>query len=316
MAIAVLGIKGCAGESKQSPSLTIGLNTWPGYQIAFHGQAQGLFQKRGLTVEFKHFDNQQDNIRATLRGYQDASFVPLSEVMQANVTEEKPEFILVVDVSAGSDGIAARPGITSVKDLKGKKVSASLGTISHLILLEALLKHNLDFQDVEIVDIANQHGIKQLQQGKIDAAVLWEPDLHITAEAVGGKVIHTTADLESIIVDGLATSSSLIESKRAELIKFIQVWFEIMDAIDANPDLVFATVDKELGLPPGTFKQDYQGLKKGDRAMNQRMLIDGRLNDVAQQTHQLLSEDPRHGRIIRNDVKINGDLFSQALQNP
>lgn len=180
-AIALVGLKGCAGESEQLAPLTIGLNTWPGYQIAFYGQTQGLFQERGLTVEFKHFDNQQDNIRATLRGYQDASFVPLSEVMQANTTEDKPEFILVVDVSAGSDGIAARPGITSVKDLKGKKVSARLGTISHLILLEALAKHKINFQDVKIVDIANQHGIKQLQQGKIDAAVLWEPDLHLTS---------------------------------------------------------------------------------------------------------------------------------------
>ncbi|MFN9175538.1 MAG: hypothetical protein ACK58N_13810 [Synechocystis sp.] len=138
----------------------------------------------------------------------------------------------------------------------------------------------------------------------------------MTAASVGGKVIHTTADVDSIIVDGLATRSSLIESKRTALVKFIQVWFEIMDAIEANPDLVFATVDKELNLPSGAFKQDYQGLKKGDQAMNQRMLIDGRLNDVAQQTYQLLSEDPRHGRIIRNDVEINGDLFSQALQNP
>jgi NitT/TauT family transport system substrate-binding protein len=146
--------------------------------------------------------------------------------------------------------------------------------------------------------------------------VLWEPDLHTTAESIGGKVIHTTADVESLVVDGLATRSGLIEPKKAELIKFIQVWFEIMDAIDAAPDLVFTVVDKELELPPGTFKQDYQGLKKGDRAMNQRMLVDGHLNDIAQQTYTLLSEDHRHGRILRQDVKINGDLFSQALQTP
>jgi len=315
-AITLLGIQACVGNLNQHSTLTIGLNSWPGYQIAFYGQTQGLFEQRGLTVEFKRFDNQQDNIRATMRGYQDASFVPLSEVMQADLTEEKPEFILVVNVSAGSDGIVARPGITSVQELVGKKVSARFGTISHLILLEALAAHNLDFQNVDIIDLSNQHGIKQLQQGTIDAAVLWEPDLHKTAKAIDGKVIHTTADVDSIIVDGLATRSSIIKQKRAELVKFIQVWFEIMDAVDANADLVFAKVAKQLNLAPETFAQDYQGLEKGDRAMNQEMLIDGRLNDIARQTYTLLSEDPRHGRIIHNDVKINGDLFSQALQNP
>ncbi|MFM1843008.1 MAG: hypothetical protein RLZZ490_1746, partial [Cyanobacteriota bacterium] len=121
MAIAVLGLKGCFGNFNQHSTLTIGLNSWPGYQIALYGEAQGLFQKRGLTVEFKRFDNQQDNIRATLRGYQDASFVPLSEVMQSDGAEEPLQFILVTNISAGADGIAARPGINTVQDLAGRK---------------------------------------------------------------------------------------------------------------------------------------------------------------------------------------------------
>jgi NitT/TauT family transport system substrate-binding protein len=71
-------------------------------------------------------------------------------------------------------------------------------------------------------------------------------------------------------------------------------------------------MDKILNQPPGTFAQDYQGLQKGDRAMNQQMLMDGRLDDIAHQTQQLLSRDSRYGRPIRQDVQANGDLFFQA----
>lgn len=291
------------------------MNTWPGYQIATYGQATGIFKKYGLDVELVRFINQQDNIRATMRESQDASFVPLAEVMQVDVMEDSPVFILVVDVSSGSDGIASRPGIGSVKELRGKKISAKLGTVSHLILLEALEASGVKPEDVDIVDVSNEQGAEMLKKGQIDSAVLWEPLLQTTAESIGGKVIHSTALVDSIVVDGLTTRASLLTTKQDELVNFIRAWLEIMKEIDRNPELVFSTVAKQIGMTKTDFVRDYSGLKKGDLSLNRKMLQQGRLKEVYEKTKRLLLSDPRHGRIIRDDVRIEPDLFYKATRN-
>ncbi len=311
-----LTIKGCSllGSPEGKP-FRVGLNSWPGYQVALYGKAAGLFRKHGLDVEFVRFTNQQDNIRATMRGALDASFVPLSEVMQSDPNQEQPVFVLVADISAGSDGIAAGPTIRSVKDLKGKKVSAKLSTVSHLILLEALKANQLAPYDVEVVDVANERGVNLLKQNKISAATLWEPFLADTAKAVGGKVIFTTADVDSVVIDGLATRSGIAQARQDELVNFLKAWFEIMAAVDSKPQEVFAAVAKEVGTTVENFAIDYSGLKKGDVAMNRRMFVDGRLKAAAQQIRELLSTDLRHGRVIRDDVDINVTPLIKATNN-
>lgn len=293
----------------------VGLNNWPGYQIALYAQETGLFRKHGLEVKLIRFNNQQDNIRATMRGSQDASFAPLSEVMQVDPGQDKPVFVLVVDISAGSDGIVARPDINSVKDLKSKKVSAKFSTVSHLILLEALNANHINPQEVEIVDVANERGAEMLAQGKISASVMWEPLLANTAKAVGGKVIHTTADVDSVVIDGVTTHSSVLATKQDEIINFIEAWFDAMDAVEKKPQEVFSVVAKQIGTTTEIFAENYRGMKKGDLEMNRRMFVEGRLQVAYQQIRQLLLADPRHGRILREDVEINAEPIAKATKN-
>ncbi|MFN9942623.1 MAG: ABC transporter substrate-binding protein, partial [bacterium] len=104
-------------------------------------------------------------------------------VMQVDSSEEKPVVVMVVDISAGSDGIAASPDIKSVKDLKGKKVSAKFSTVSHLVLLEALQANQIKPEEVEVLDVINERAANMLKKGEISAATLWEPLMQSTAKA-------------------------------------------------------------------------------------------------------------------------------------
>lgn len=314
--LTAIAIKGCSlNQAGALKPFKVGLNSWAGYQIALYAKEAGLFRKHGLDVEFVKFLNQQDNIRATMRGSQDVSFVPLPEVMQVDSSEEKPVVVMVVDISAGSDGIAASPDIKSVKDLKGKKVSAKFSTVSHLVLLEALQANQIKPEEVEVLDVINERAANMLKKGEISAATLWEPLMQSTAKAVGGKVIYTTADVDSLVIDGLATRASLITTKQDELVRFIETWFDAIAAVETKPQEVFASVAKQLGMTTEAFAEDYKGLKKGDLEMNQRMFEGGRLQDAYQKTRELLLSDPRHGRGIRNDIEINGELVKKASNN-
>jgi NitT/TauT family transport system substrate-binding protein len=292
------------------------MNSWPGYEVIVYAQATGMFAQRGLDVTLTYFEEQSDNLRATMRGHQDASFAGLSQVIQTDIPEAKPQFILIADISAGSDGILARAGIESVPDLADKKVSARFGTLAHLILLEALQANNLTYEDVDIVDIANEKGANHLQQGKIDAAVLWNPLLTETAQKIDGKIIYTTAEVDSIIVDGLVSTSERLAKKQEEFVRFIQVWLEVMDIVHQHPQEVFEVVGRELGQSPTVFAAGFEGMHHGDRALNQKMLVDDGLYGIVYQIQKLLLDDVRHGLIVRNDVVINSQLFSEAVSRP
>ena len=310
-----LVISGCTMGLKHRSTLKIGINSWPGYAIAYYADAANLFENRGLNVELLPFNNQQDNIRATMRGALDASFVPLWEVLQADPGDDQPTFLMVADISAGSDGIVANAGINTVADLRGKKVGVKLGTVPHLVLLEALQTEQIPPDDVEIVDISNDISLQQLRTGTLDAAVVWEPDLSKTAEEIGGTVIFTTADVDSLVIDGLASRHEFAKTHKKVFTRFMLAWLDAIHAVETNPDEVFEIIGQRLAQPKDAFAADYAGLKKGDWAMNQRMFGDGRLTEAIQQITELLAADPRHNRVIRQDIEIYSDPINDAIQS-
>lgn len=307
-------VHGCVLKPNSSlTSLRVGMNNWPGYAIALYAKDTGLFEKRGLNVELIRFNNQQDNIRATIRGSLDASFVPLWEALQVDPGNDRPAYLLAADISYGSDGIVARPEVKSIADLQGKTVGAKLGTVSHLILLEALKSNNLKPSDIEIKDVSNDTAVQLLKQGQLDAAVVWEPLLSQTAKDIQGQIIFTTKDVDSLVIDGLATRASFATQHQTELTQFILAWFDTIHAVETKPNEVFENVARQLGQTPEAFKQDYSGLKKGDIALNQRM-FDDRLQEAKQEIIQLLHADPRHRQVIREDIDINDQPMRAAIQ--
>lgn len=312
----LLIVNGCFFQPNNDlKSFRVGINNWPGFDIVLYAQEAGLFKKRGLEVELVRFQNGADASRAMLRGSIDAAFGTLWEAKQLDPGNDQPVFVLVTNISFGSDGIVTQPYLKSVKDLKGKTLGAKLGTVNHLILLEALKLHNMQPTDVAIENVSNQAAAEKIQQGLLDGAVIWEPLLSNTAQKIQGNIVYTTKELDSLVIDGLITRSEIMRDKKNQLKKFILAWFELMETVETKPNEVFEIVSQQLDQTPESFARDYAGLKKGDITLNQRMFEpQGRLIQARQEISQLLKEDPRHSRIIREDVEINGDPIISAIE--
>ncbi len=300
-------------NQRESQVLRIGINDWPGYAIAYYGQEKGIFEKRGIKVELIVFNNLQDSIRATLQGNLDATFSTLWDLMQADIAQEKPVFLMVTDISAGSDGIVAQNNIKTVEDLKGKKIAAKLGTINHLILLEALQLYNIEPNEVQIENLINEVAAQRMRIESLDAAVLWQPLLGKLAKEIDGNIIFTTKDVDSLVIDGFVSRGSFIKTHQKELVKFMLGWFDIIKMIEHNPHEVFKVVTKKIGQTTTSFKNDYRGLKKGDPILNET-IFKGRLQEAQTQIINLLKKDLRHSRLIRNDIEINNEIIETAIE--
>lgn len=302
------------GANQSLQPLRIGITSWVGFDVIRYAQPAGIFKQRGLNVELVQFENQQDSSRAVMRGSLDAAFASFGDVMQVDSGASKPLVLLTTNISAGADGIVAQPSIKSVADLRGKKVGAKLGTVNHLILLEALKAQQIQPADVEILDYSNEVAAEKIKAGAIDAAVLWEPMLGETAKSIKGNIIHTTKQVDSLVIDTLMSSDKSVNTKKAELKQFMLAWFDVMHAVETQPSQVFSTVGQALGQSGEAFASDYAGLKKGDRALNQRMFAsEGRLKSAKAEIVKLLKADPRHGRVIQSDVEIDATLVNAAI---
>jgi NitT/TauT family transport system substrate-binding protein len=312
----ILLINACGiGQNQSLRPLRVGITSWAGFDIALYAQPTGIFKQRGLNVELVRFENQQDSSRAVMRGDLDAAFVSLWDVMQVAPGKGRPLVLMTTNISAGADGIVANPDIKSVKALRGKRVGAKLGTVNHLILLEALKAHQVKPTEVQIFDYSNDVAAQKIVAGEIDAAVLWEPLLGETARTIQGNVIHTTKQLDSLVIDVLMSNTSTVQAKRAELMQFLLAWFDVMYAVETQPNEVFNIIGKQLGQSGKSFASDYAGLQRGDIALNQRMFQTGsRLNSAKTQIIQLLQADPRHGRIIQQDAEIDPTLINAAIE--
>ena len=307
-------VNACSLASQQLAPLRVGITSWAGFDIALYAQEAGLFKQRGLDVQLIRFENQQDSTRAMLRGTLDATFASLWDVVQSDSGSDKPAVLMVTNISHGADGIVAQPGIKSVANLRGKRVEAKLGTVNHLILLEALKLHQIKPEEVKIEDISNEIAVDLMQKKRLDAAVLWQPLLGETAQTIKGNIIYTTQEIDSLIIDALASRSTITRTKKAELKQFIMAWFDIMSAVETKPNEVFQKVGKSLGQKSEAFAKDYAGLKKGDIAMQQQMFKSGRLPEAIAQMAKLLKSDPRPGKIPRQDVEINTELVTTAIE--
>ena|SRR6476469_5920441 len=307
-------VNACSVAPPQLAPLRVGILSWAGFDIALYAQEAGLFKQRGLDVQLIRFENNQDSTRAMLRGNLDANFTSLWDVMQSDSGNDKPVVLMVINISHGADGIVAQPGIKSVANLRGKTVATKLGTVNHLILLEALKLHQIKPEEVKIEDVPNEIAVDLMQKKRLDAAVLWQPLLGETAQTIKGNIIYTTQEINSLIIDTFASRPTITRTKKAELKQFMMAWFDIMSAVETKPKEVFQKVGKSLGQKGEAFAKDYAGLKKGDIAMQQKMLLSGRLPKAIAQMAELLKSDPRAARIPRQDVEINTELVTTAIK--
>ncbi len=191
----------CSLAPQQLAPLRVGITSWAGFDIVLYAQEAGLFKQRGLDVQLIRFENQQDSTRAMLRGTLDATFVSLWDVVQSDSGSDKPAVLMVTNISHGADGIVAQTVIKSVANLRGKRVGAKLGTVNHLILLEALKLHQIKPEEVKIEDISNETAVDLMQQGRLDAAVIWQPLLGETTQAIKGNIIFTTQEVDTLVID-------------------------------------------------------------------------------------------------------------------
>ncbi|MFG0291870.1 MAG: ABC transporter substrate-binding protein [Phycisphaerales bacterium JB050] len=283
-------------EAEEPRAWRVGFAPWIAFDLCVYAEEAGLFEKHGLDVELIGFDEENDVVRALISGDLDAAFCSLGTVV-ANADGTGLDVILVTNVSHGSDGLVARAGLDGLGDLKGMRIGSKQRAINRLILSEALEHAGMSLDDIEISDVSNTAAKRMLRDGQLDGAVLWEPCLSEVAEAIGGRVVYRTSELNSVVVDLMLMRTDRASGRDDEILGLRSAWFELLRHIEDRPHEVFGVAGEIMGQDPEAMRRAWSGVHAGDASLNARVLGDGFSNYLSRTAYYLRRDVPLSVRV-------------------
>ncbi|HEX7476900.1 MAG TPA: ABC transporter substrate-binding protein [Polyangiales bacterium] len=261
-----------APEPVKAAPLRVAYSDWPGWTAFEIGIQKGWFKEAGVDVEFSWFDY-LPSMEAFSAGKVDAVMVTNGDALVTGANGGKSKMILLTDYSNGNDKVIARPGIKSLKDLKGKKIGLELTLVEHLLLLQGLQKVGLKQSDVTLVNFHTTEVPQALASKQVDAVAAWYPTSgQALSSVVGSKAIWTSADVPGLIYDTVTVSPQSLATRKDDWAKFVKVWYRIADFVrdpKTQPEAVKIMAAKVGVKPeeyaaamPGTFFLSLDDAKK------------------------------------------------------
>jgi len=248
--------------------IKIGYSDWPGWVAWQVAKEKGLFAKNGVEVELVWFPIYTDSLTALNTGKIDANCSAWCDVIAPLAEGIKLKVVLVNDNSAGNDAIIAKPGIKSVKDLKGKTVATELGTVEHFVLLQALAKNGMSEKDVEYKNLSVPDAAAAFIAGKVDAAGVWRPWINQIKNEGKGSAVFTSKEMPGLIPDLLVFQEKVVTERPADVQKIVATWFDVLAFIKSNEKEAVAIMAKVVEQKPDDYLAFMPGTKFFDVKAN------------------------------------------------
>ncbi len=245
------------------PALKIAYSDWPGWTAFEIGIQKGWFKEAGVDTEFEWFEY-TPSMEAFSAGKVDAVMMTMGDALVTGAPGARSVAILITDYSNGNDMIVAKPGIDSVKALKGKKIGLEVGLVEHLLLLKGLEKAGMKDSDVKLVNVATHETAQSLASKDVDAIGAWQPNSGEALKAVAGaKAIFTSADTPGLIYDLLNVNPKSLAERRDDWVKVVKVWNRIVKFVmdPANKDEAVKIMAGRAGVPPEEYGKFLPGTR-------------------------------------------------------
>ncbi len=242
-------------------SLKIGYSDWPGWvawQVAID---KGWLKEAGVDATFQWFDYVA-SMEAYTAGKIDGVLVTNGDALVTGASGGKGIMIMLTDYSDGNDMIVAKPGIKSLKELKGKKIGIEVGFVEHLLLLDGLAKNGMKESDVTLVNTPTNETPQVLGSGQVDAIGAWQPNSGMAMKVVpGARPVYTSAESPGLIYDVLIVTPTSLNSRRADYVKLIKVWDRVVSYINdpKTQDDAVKFMSARVGLTPEAYKPLLKG---------------------------------------------------------
>jgi NitT/TauT family transport system substrate-binding protein len=250
-------------------------STWVGSGPLHLAAELGYLREQGLTVEFVTIDEKAMQMAGLLAGRVDAVVTAIDAVIPYVRPTTCFRYVLALDESYGGDGLIAKNGIKSLRDLRGRTLAFNEGSISHFWLSTVLQREGMTTEDVHAVNMTPDDAAAAFMAGRVDAAVTWEPHLAAAKRSANGHVLLTSEATPGLLADALVVRCDLLRSRKRDLSILVGGWFRAVDYWNKNPDKATAIMAASIGgylKDPKDFSAALAGARFFDHARNVKYL--------------------------------------------
>jgi NitT/TauT family transport system substrate-binding protein len=172
-------------------------------------------------------------------------------------------------------------GVKTWADLKGKKISTTLGTTAHVFLDAALRANGLDpAKDVELVNQGMPVAVTSFISGAVPAVALWVPfNMQVRQRVPGAKMLVDASAYfpKSAIVGGWATRADYFEKNRAVVAQVVRGWAASNDDLIKNSATILPIIQAKNyeQVPLVELQEQFKASKYHTTAEWQKLYQDG-----------------------------------------
>jgi len=257
--IALYGFKQTDAGSSSSDlqTVTIGYQKGDPFDISKQrGEFVKKMKAKGYKVVFKEFSDGSSLMQAMKAGSIDYARTGDAPPVSALSTGTKLTYIAAGSSKAKGSGILIKKtsSISSLKDLKGKKVAYTKGTSSQYMLAAALKKAGLKSSDITWVNMDQSSASVAFSKGKVDAWATWDPYTAQAELTQNAKLLTTGVGITNnrdyvLAMQSYAKSNTEVSKY---LIKYLQ---EDMKWANNNHNELITMMSKSLKVSKSVVKK-------------------------------------------------------------
>jgi sulfonate transport system substrate-binding protein len=242
-----------SGSSVNLSSVTLNVGDQKGTGAEAVLKAAGLLSTLPFKVNWSDFTSGPPMLEAMASGSVDVGGVGDAPPVFAASGGEQVEIVGARSVSSGDQDALVVPkgsSITSVQQLKGKKIAYGSGSSANYHLLTVLNKAGLTTKDVTLVNLQPANALAAFTSGAVDAWDIWPPYVQQVVAQDGAKVLAIGSQYGSPYSFEVASKAAVANSEKAAAIKVYLATLNKAYVFTAtHPDVWGAAWGAASGLP-------------------------------------------------------------------
>jgi sulfonate transport system substrate-binding protein len=241
-----------ASSSTDLSSVTLNVGDQKGTGAEAVLSAAGLLNTLPFKVSWSDFTSGPPMLQAMASGSVDIGGVGDAPPVFAASGGEAVEIVGARQTNGDQDALLVPKGspITSISQLKGKKIAYASGSSANYNLLTVLNKASLTTKDVNLVNLQPADALAAFTSGSVEAWDVWPPYVQQVAAQNGAKVLATGSGFGNPFSFEVASKSAVADPKKAAAIKaYLTILNKGYVWTAAHPSQWAAAWAKATGLP-------------------------------------------------------------------
>ena len=242
-----------SGSSVNLSSVTLNVGDQKGTGAEAVLKAAGLLSTLPFKVSWSDFTSGPPMLEAMASGSVDVGGVGDAPPVFAASGGEQVEIVGARSVPSGDQDALVVPkgsSITSIQQLKGKKIAYGSGSSANYHLLTVLNKAGLTTKDVTLVSLQPANALAAFTSGAVDAWDIWPPYVQQVVAQDGAKVLAIGSQYGSPYSFEVASKAAVANSEKAAAIKVYLATLNKAYVFTAtHPDVWGAAWGAASGLP-------------------------------------------------------------------